>query len=196
MLRAQQERRGAPAAALEAAAASSRPPRCGRHRPAGRPVRRPAVHAAQGDDGDEAGARRCARPRRRPSCRCSGSTAEDHDWPEVQRCTVLDAEHDAAHDHRSPTVAGAGQLPIARLTLDEPDGRRRRSTTSRRRCPTTEFTGELLAALRRGLPSRPRHGRGVRRWLESRARPARPGRLRRVGSRGQAAGAATCSCRS
>ena len=68
MLRAQLERRGAPGAALEAAAAFERPThRRHRHRPAGRAVRRPALHAAQGPDRHQAGPaghRRTGRRRR------------------------------------------------------------------------------------------------------------------------------------
>jgi bacillithiol biosynthesis cysteine-adding enzyme BshC len=44
--------------------------------------------------------------------------AEDHDWEEVRSCTVLDSEFQPA----SVTLAdldGAGELPVAALTLDE-----------------------------------------------------------------------------
>jgi bacillithiol synthase len=44
--------------------------------------------------------------------------AEDHDWVEVRSCTVLDAEFQA----RTVTLAdleGAGELPVAALTLDD-----------------------------------------------------------------------------
>lgn len=44
--------------------------------------------------------------------------AEDHDWPEVSGCTVLDAEFEP-RTIRLPDLPGAGHLPIARLTLDE-----------------------------------------------------------------------------
>lgn len=42
--------------------------------------------------------------------------AEDHDWPEVQSCTVLDADLQP-RTVRLPDLPGAGDLPIARLTL-------------------------------------------------------------------------------
>jgi bacillithiol biosynthesis cysteine-adding enzyme BshC len=42
--------------------------------------------------------------------------AEDHDWPEVSGCTVLDAEL-APVAIRLADLEGSGQLPIARLTL-------------------------------------------------------------------------------
>ena len=45
--------------------------------------------------------------------------AEDHDWPEVSSCTVLDGDFGAAHDHARRSLPGAGDLPIARLTLDD-----------------------------------------------------------------------------
>lgn len=42
--------------------------------------------------------------------------AEDHDWPEVSGCTVLDAEL-APTTIRLADLAGAGHLPIAKLSL-------------------------------------------------------------------------------
>src|SRR6478672_245601 len=44
--------------------------------------------------------------------------AEDHDWPEVSGCTVLDSEL-AATTVRLADLPGAGSLPIARLTLTD-----------------------------------------------------------------------------
>ena len=49
--------------------------------------------------------------------------AEDHDWPEVSGCTVLDARVRAAHDHACAISPGAGHLPIARLDARRADRR-------------------------------------------------------------------------
>ena len=42
---------------------------------------------------------------------------EDHDWKEVRTTHVLDADHNV-HDITASDVDGAGQLPVARLKLD------------------------------------------------------------------------------
>jgi len=44
--------------------------------------------------------------------------AEDHDWPEVNQCTVLGADLEP-HVVALGDLAGAGHLPIGRLTLDD-----------------------------------------------------------------------------
>ncbi len=44
--------------------------------------------------------------------------AEDHDWPEVSGCTVLDSEL-APRTVRLADLPGAGSQPIARLTLTD-----------------------------------------------------------------------------
>src|SRR4051812_6720216 len=62
-------------------------------------------------------ARRTARELRVPAIAIFWVDAEDHDWEEVRRCTVLDAEFQL----RTVTlddVPGAGELPIAALELD------------------------------------------------------------------------------
>jgi bacillithiol biosynthesis cysteine-adding enzyme BshC len=90
--------------------------------------------------------------------------AEDHDWPEVNHCTVLDTELEP----RTVTLndlAGAGDLPIARLTLDE----RVLPTIDQltQSLPETEFRGTLIESLHRAY----RPGVGMAdafgRWLES-----------------------------
>lgn len=43
--------------------------------------------------------------------------AEDHDWKEVASCTVLDSEFQP-HTVTLPAPEGAGELPVASLTLD------------------------------------------------------------------------------
>ena len=89
--------------------------------------------------------------------------AEDHDWEEVRNCTVLDAEFQP----RTVTLAepdGAGELPVARLKLDERVEQTIAELT--RVLPQTEFTSDLLDSLRSAW----RPGTGVARafsiWLE------------------------------
>jgi bacillithiol biosynthesis cysteine-adding enzyme BshC len=71
--------------------------------------------------------------------------AEDHDWEEIRSCTVLDAEFQP----RTVTLSdpeGAGEVPIARLHLDE-----RVEQTIDELASTlqqTEFTSDVLASLR------------------------------------------------
>ena len=71
--------------------------------------------------------------------------AEDHDWDEVRGCTVLDAEFQP----RTVTLAGpegAGELPVARLKLDE---RVEQSIAELAGLlPQTEFTSDLLDGIR------------------------------------------------
>jgi bacillithiol biosynthesis cysteine-adding enzyme BshC len=89
--------------------------------------------------------------------------AEDHDWEEIRSCTVLDA----AFQPRTVTLAdpeGAGDVPIARLTLDQRAEQTIDELASA--LPQTEFTSDLLAALRAAW----RPGIGMARafaiWLE------------------------------
>ena len=69
--------------------------------------------------------------------------AEDHDWLEVNGCTVLDAEL-APTTIRLREPAGAGQLPIASLALTD-------STTTidqlAAALPESEFKADILASL-------------------------------------------------
>ena len=71
--------------------------------------------------------------------------AEDHDWPEVSGCTVLDSEF-APATVQLEDLPGAGSLPIARLTLD--DDAPKALDQLNNALPETEFKGELMAALR------------------------------------------------
>jgi bacillithiol biosynthesis cysteine-adding enzyme BshC len=90
--------------------------------------------------------------------------AEDHDWPEVNGCTVLDAEM-VPRAVRLPDLAGAGHLPIGRLVLD--DHIRPALDELGSALPSTEFTAPLLdglrAAYRPGLTMAEAFGR----WLEA-----------------------------
>ena len=71
--------------------------------------------------------------------------AEDHDWAEIRSCTVLDAEFQP----RTVTLSdpeGAGEVPIARLNLDERVEQTIDELASA--LPQTEFTSDVLASLR------------------------------------------------
>ena len=71
--------------------------------------------------------------------------AEDHDWPEVSGCTVLDDEV-AAVTVRLSDLPGAGQLPIARLELT--DAIVPALDQLHAALPDTEFRNEILTAIR------------------------------------------------
>ena len=71
--------------------------------------------------------------------------AEDHDWPEVSGCTVLDSEF-APRTVRLADLPGAGSQPIARLTLN--DAIHPALDQLNDTLPDTEFKAELMAALR------------------------------------------------
>jgi len=71
--------------------------------------------------------------------------SEDHDWDEVRTAQVLDTSFEV----RSVTLGdleGAGRRPVASLRLDETIDATLSSLEAA--LPSTEFTGEVLAALR------------------------------------------------
>jgi bacillithiol biosynthesis cysteine-adding enzyme BshC len=90
--------------------------------------------------------------------------AEDHDWPEVNGCTVLD-EDLAARSIKLPDLAGAGHLPIGRLTFDAQVHHALEALKAT--LPQTEFTASLVQALseayRPGLTMAEAFGR----WIET-----------------------------
>jgi bacillithiol synthase len=71
--------------------------------------------------------------------------SEDHDWDEVSSCTVLDGDAQA-RTIRLPAPAGAGTLPVARLTLG--DGVAAALDELAEALPPTEFTASLMTRLR------------------------------------------------
>ena len=71
--------------------------------------------------------------------------AEDHDWPEVSGCTVLDSEF-VPNTVRLEDLPGAGHLPIARLTLTDAISTALDELNAA--LPDTEFKSELMSALR------------------------------------------------
>jgi bacillithiol biosynthesis cysteine-adding enzyme BshC len=89
--------------------------------------------------------------------------AEDHDWDEIASCTILDAQNQP-RTLTLPKPEGAGDRPIATLTLDD-------SVTTtlaelERALAPSEFTGWVLAGL--GAAYRPGAGMAdaFARWLE------------------------------
>jgi uncharacterized protein YllA (UPF0747 family) len=90
--------------------------------------------------------------------------AEDHDWPEVSGCTVLDGEM-VPRAVMLDDLEGAGHLPIGRLVLAEHI--HRTLDTLQSFLPDTEFKAPLLddlrSAYRPGLTMADAFGR----WLES-----------------------------
>ena len=89
--------------------------------------------------------------------------AEDHDWDEIASCTILDAQYQP-RTITLPKPDGAGERPVAALTLDERVDAA--LAELERALPPTEFTGWVLAGLRAAY----RPGVGVAdafaRWLE------------------------------
>jgi bacillithiol biosynthesis cysteine-adding enzyme BshC len=71
--------------------------------------------------------------------------AEDHDWPEVSGCTVLDSEF-APTTVRLADLPGAGTQPIARLHLTGAIHQALEGLEAA--LPETEFRSEVMAALR------------------------------------------------
>jgi bacillithiol biosynthesis cysteine-adding enzyme BshC len=89
--------------------------------------------------------------------------AEDHDWNEVKSCTVLDAEYQV----RTVTLAdldGAGELPIAALTLDS--GVEQTLDELAGVLPQTEFTAGVIDQLRSSWRPGIGMGRAFATWLE------------------------------
>ena len=88
---------------------------------------------------------------------------EDHDWAEVKSAHVLDRDGNVAHV-TAADVAGAGRLPIASLSLEAS------STVALDQLaellPPTEFTGDVLAALRRRYQAGTGVGSACAGWIE------------------------------
>ncbi len=89
--------------------------------------------------------------------------AEDHDWPEVSGCTVLGADL-APRSVRLADLPGAGDLPIARLTLTEEISTAIDALAAA--LPDTEFRDDILTQLRQAY--RPGAGMAMAfgRWIE------------------------------
>lgn len=89
--------------------------------------------------------------------------SEDHDWDEIASTTLLDRDTQP-QDITLPSPQGAGEVPVARLSLDASVAEAVERV--RTLLPETEFTGELVDALADAYAP----GRGVSeafgRWLE------------------------------
>ncbi|MGH9174468.1 MAG: bacillithiol biosynthesis cysteine-adding enzyme BshC [Vicinamibacterales bacterium] len=90
--------------------------------------------------------------------------AEDHDWQEVSGSTVLDADM-IPRTIRLGDLAGAGQLPISRLTLD--DQIHTAVEALQGALPDTEFKPSLLADLRRAYTPGQSMTDAFGRWIEA-----------------------------
>jgi bacillithiol synthase len=108
-------------------------------------------------------ARRTEREHGAPAVALFWVEAEDHDWEEIRSCTVLDAEFQP----RAVTLAdleGAGELPIARLTLDE--GVEQTLDELAGILQRTEFSAAVLADLRAAWTPGTGMARAFAIWLE------------------------------
>lgn len=164
VLRAQQERRGAPPGARAAADLLARPETIavvtGQQAGAfGGPLFTllKAVTAIQL-------ARRTAAEHRVPAVAIFWVDAEDHDWEEVRSSTVLDANlHPRTVTLDAPE--GAGRLPIAGLELD---GRIETAVDELRNAlATTDFTDWVIDGVRAAWRPGVRMADAFARWLES-----------------------------
>lgn len=90
--------------------------------------------------------------------------AEDHDWPEVSGCTVLDGEL-APQSIRLADLPGAGDLPIARLTLNETITAAVDALSTA--LPETEFRSEIIDTLRDCYQPGAGMAGAFGRWIES-----------------------------
>jgi len=89
--------------------------------------------------------------------------AEDHDWEEIAGCTVLDAEFQP----RTVTLdaaEGAGTLPVAALTLDSSVNRTLDELAAA--LPPTPFTESLLASLRKAYQPGAGVAQAFASWVE------------------------------
>jgi bacillithiol synthase len=109
-------------------------------------------------------ARRTEREQGAPAVAIFWVEAEDHDWEEIKSCTVLDAEFQA-RSVTLPDLEGAGELPIARLTLD--DGVERTIGELAGILPPTEFTDSVIADLRAAWAPGTGMARAFAKWLET-----------------------------
>ncbi len=90
--------------------------------------------------------------------------AEDHDWQEVRSCTVLDAEFQP-RTVTLPDVEGAGERPIAALTLDNRVEQTIQELASA--LPPTEFTASTIEAIKAAWRPGVAMGRAFATWIES-----------------------------
>jgi bacillithiol biosynthesis cysteine-adding enzyme BshC len=89
--------------------------------------------------------------------------AEDHDWEEVRWCPVLDADLELRTVGLEPPP-GAGELPVAALAVDS--GFDRALAELEHALQPTEFTQEVLAALRDAYRAGAGMAGGFARWMD------------------------------
>ena len=111
--------------------------------------------------------------------------AEDHDWNEVRSCTVFDDQLEP-RDVSLPARPAADPVPVANVILDASIGQIIDDLAQHRPVDRIHASAARRAAGR--VCARRRDGGRVCALDRARARRARPHRLRRVGSRLEAAG--------
>jgi len=89
--------------------------------------------------------------------------AEDHDWPEVNGCTVLDAEL-APSSIKLADLPGAGHLPIARLTLTDEISVALDALAAV--LPETEFRDDIISKLRQAYRPGAGMAQAFGQWME------------------------------
>lgn len=90
--------------------------------------------------------------------------AEDHDWPEVRSCTVLDADLEPRSIELGE-LPGAGELPIARLTLTSAIDQAIDALAAA--LPETDFRAALLDQIREAYQPGVGMAAAFGRWIES-----------------------------
>jgi bacillithiol biosynthesis cysteine-adding enzyme BshC len=89
--------------------------------------------------------------------------SEDHDWQEVRSCPVLDGDL-ALRETSLGTPEGAGELPVARITLDGDIDRALADLGAA--LQPTEFTSEVLSALRECYQPGVRMADAFAKWMD------------------------------
>ena len=164
LLAAQQERRGAPPAAREAARSSPTRDRRHPHRSAGRGVRRPALHAAQGHHRHPAGPHAPRASSRRTWCQCSGwmPRITTGKRSRAVRCSTP-ASSRARSRCRSPRAPASGRSPHSSWTAASSTASTSSPARSARPSSPTGSMASLRAAYRPGVGM----ADAFARWLET-----------------------------
>jgi bacillithiol biosynthesis cysteine-adding enzyme BshC len=105
-----------------------------------------------------------AREHRAPVVPVFWIDAEDHDWAEVSSCTVLDA-NGVPRTIELASLAGAGDLPIGRLTLDHQIADAINSLEAA--LPNSEFKATVVAEIRAAYAPGHTMAEAFGRWLET-----------------------------
>jgi bacillithiol biosynthesis cysteine-adding enzyme BshC len=89
--------------------------------------------------------------------------AEDHDWDEIQTATTLDADFNIA-EATLPKPAGAGTHPVGALVLDERVNEVVHTFAAA--LPPTDFTAEVVTALKRHYRPGATVGQAFAGWID------------------------------